>query len=59
MEGKVSPEEGQRMVDEMHDELFERIKERLPLSDIPRVQAAYEMAAKAHKQSRLYKIISC
>ena len=48
MEGKVSPEEGQRMVDEMHDELFERIKERLPLSDIPRVQAAYEMAAKAH-----------
>ena len=34
----------------MHDELFERIKERLPLSDIPRVQAAYEMAAKAHAQ---------
>ena len=48
MDGRVTPEEGQRMVEEMRDELYERVKEHLSLSDFPRIQAAFEMAAKAH-----------
>ena len=53
MEGKISPEEAKRMVEEMRDELFDRCRERLSASDMPRIEAAYKMAAKAHaKQIR-------
>lgn len=48
MEGKISPEEAKRMVEEMRDELYERAKEHVPITDMPRIEAAYEMAAKAH-----------
>lgn len=48
MEGKCTPEEGKRMVDEMHAELMERAAELLPKTDLPRVEAAYQLAAKAH-----------
>ena len=36
------------MVEEMRDELYERVKEHLSVSDFPRIEAAFEMAAKAH-----------
>ena len=48
MEGKISPENAKRMVEEMREELFERCREQLPLADIPRIEAAYNLAAKAH-----------
>ena len=48
MEGKCSPEEGKRMVDDMHAELMERAAELLPRTDLDRVEAAYQLAAKAH-----------
>ncbi|MDO4496261.1 MAG: HD domain-containing protein [Bacteroidales bacterium] len=48
MEGKLSPAEATRMVEEMRDELFERAAECLPASELPRIHAAYELAAKAH-----------
>lgn len=48
MEGKCSPEEGARMVDEMHAELMARAAELLPEEDLPRVEAAYQFAKKAH-----------
>ena len=48
MEGKCSPEEGKRMVEEMHDELMARAAELLPEADLPRVEAAYQLAKKAH-----------
>lgn len=48
MDGKITAEEAQRMVDEMRDEFYERVKEHLAISDLPRVQAAFEMAAQAH-----------
>lgn len=48
MEGKCTPEEGKRMVDEMHAELMERAAELLPKTDLERVEAAYQLAAKAH-----------
>lgn len=48
MEGKISPEEAKLMVEEMRDELFLRAKEHLPATDMPRIEAAYELAAKAH-----------
>ena len=48
MEGKCTPEEGKRMVDEMHAELMERAAELLPSTDLDRVEAAYQLAAKAH-----------
>lgn len=48
MEGKLSPEEGQKMVEEMRDELFERAQEQLPATDLPRIKDAYELAAHAH-----------
>lgn len=48
MEGKISAEEATRMVEEMKEELFERCRERLPASDMPSIEAAYALAAKAH-----------
>lgn len=45
---KISPEEGKRMVQEMHDELMARCREQLPVTDLPRIEAAYALAAKAH-----------
>lgn len=45
---KITPEEGKRMVEEMRDELLERCREQLPATDMPRIEAAYELAAKAH-----------
>ena len=36
------------MVDEMHAELMERAAELLPAEDLDRVEAAYQLAAKAH-----------
>ena len=48
MECKCTPEEGKRMVDEMHAELMERAAELLPAEDLDRVEAAYQLAAKAH-----------
>lgn len=50
MEQKVTPEEGRRIVEEARQEFFDRVKERIPLSDIPRVEAAYELAAEAHSK---------
>ena len=41
MECKCTPEEGKRMVDEMHAELMERAAELLPAEDLDRVEAAY------------------
>lgn len=48
MEVKCTPEEGVRMVEEMRDELYARASERIPANEIPRIMAAYELAAKAH-----------
>ena len=48
MECKCTPEEGKRMVDEMHAELMERAAELLPAEDLDRVEAAFQLAAKAH-----------
>ena len=48
MECKCTPEEGKRMVDEMHAELMERAAVLLPAEDLDRVEAAYQLAAKAH-----------
>ncbi|MBE6331521.1 MAG: bifunctional (p)ppGpp synthetase/guanosine-3',5'-bis(diphosphate) 3'-pyrophosphohydrolase [Bacteroidales bacterium] len=47
-EGKITPEEAKKMVEEMRDELFARAEEHLPITDMPRIKAAYEMAEKAH-----------
>lgn len=48
MDGKCTPEEGLRIVEEVRSEFFARAAELLPASDLPRVEAAYELAAKAH-----------
>ncbi len=48
MESKCTPEEGMRMVDEMHAEFMQRAAELLPATDLDRVEAAYQLAAKAH-----------
>lgn len=48
MEGKCTPEEGRIMVEEMHAELMERAAESLPHTDLDRVEAAFQFAAKAH-----------
>ncbi|MBQ0056578.1 MAG: bifunctional (p)ppGpp synthetase/guanosine-3',5'-bis(diphosphate) 3'-pyrophosphohydrolase [Bacteroidales bacterium] len=45
---KLTPEEAQKMVEEMRDELFERCREYLPATDMPRIEKAYALAAKAH-----------
>lgn len=50
METKYSPEEGQQIVEEARKEFFDRVAEILPASDIPRVVAAYELAAEAHSK---------
>ena len=36
------------MVNQMRDELFAEAEKRLPATDMPRIRAAYELAAKAH-----------
>ncbi len=50
MENKVTPEEGQQIVEEARMEFFERVAELLPANDFPRIKAAYEMAAEAHSK---------
>ena len=50
METKCSPEEGQRIVEEARCEFFARVAELLPVTDIPRIEAAYELAAEAHSK---------
>jgi len=52
MEGKITPEEATRMVEEMRDELYARAAERLPATELPRIYAAYELAAKAHAEQK-------
>ncbi len=44
----LTPEEAKRLVDEMKDEFFQRVEERVQAVDIPRIQAAYDLAADAH-----------
>lgn len=50
METKCTPEEGQRIVEEARREFFDRVADLLPVTDIPRIQAAYDLAAEAHSQ---------
>ena len=50
METKCTPEEGKRIVEEARVEFFARVTELLPVTDIPRIQAAYELAAEAHSK---------
>lgn len=50
METKISPEEGQQIVEEARVEFFERVAEILPANDMPRIKAAYELAAEAHSK---------
>lgn len=44
----LTPEEAKRLVDEMKEEFFRRVEERVQAVDIPRIQAAYDLAADAH-----------
>lgn len=44
----LTPEEASRLVEEMRDEFFQRVEERIQSVDMPRVKAAYELAADAH-----------
>lgn len=44
----LTPEEAKRLVDEMKEEFFQRVEERVQAADIPRIQAAYDLAADAH-----------
>lgn len=46
----LNADEARKLVEEMRDEFFERVAERIPAVDLPRVHAAYELAAKAHAQ---------
>lgn len=48
MDAKLTPEEAKRMVEELRDELYARAEERLPLTDMPRIKGAFELANKAH-----------
>ncbi len=48
MEAKCTPEEGQRIVEQDRSEFFERVAERIPANEIPRIEAAYAFAAEAH-----------
>lgn len=50
METKITPEEGQQIVEEARKEFFERVAEILPANDMPRIKAAYDMAAEAHSK---------
>ena len=50
MEAKCTPEEGQRIVEEARNEFFDRVAELLPVTDIPRIEAAYNLAAEAHSK---------
>lgn len=50
MEIKCTPEEGQQIVEEAKKEFFDRVAELLPVTDIPRIQAAYDLAAEAHSK---------
>ncbi len=45
---KVTPEEGQRIVEEARQEFFDRVAERIPANEIPDIEAAYALAAEAH-----------
>ncbi len=48
MASVVTPEEGQRIVEEDRSEFFDRVAERIPVNEIPRIEAAYVFAAEAH-----------
>lgn len=50
MESKCTPEEAQKVVEDARKEFFDRVAEYLPASDIPRIAAAYELAAEAHSK---------
>ncbi len=50
MENKYTYEEGQQIVEERRKEFFERVEELLPANDIPRIHAAYDLAADAHSK---------
>lgn len=50
MEAKCTPEEGQRIVEEARREFFDRVTELIPVTDIPRIEAAYALAAEAHSK---------
>ena len=50
METKYTPEEGRQIVEEARIEFFERVAELLPANDMPRIKAAYELAADAHSK---------
>ena len=50
MENKYTAEERQQIVEEQSKEFFERVEELLPANEIPRVKAAYELAAEAHSK---------
>lgn len=50
METKCTPEEGQKIVEEARREFFDRVADLLPVTDIPRIKAAYDLAAEAHSK---------
>jgi len=50
METKCTPEEGQQIVEKARQEFFDRVAELLPVTDIPRIKAAYDLAAEAHSK---------
>ena len=45
MENKYTEEERKQIVEEQSKEFFERVHELLPANEIPRVKAAYDLAA--------------
>ena len=49
MENIYTQEERDQIVEEARKEFFERVAELLPANDMPRIKAAYELAAEAHK----------
>ena len=50
MENKYTEEERKQIVEEQSKEFFERVHELLPANEIPRVKAAYDLAAEAHSK---------
>ena len=50
MENKYTEEERKQIVEEQTKEFFERVHELLPANEIPRVKAAYDLAAEAHSK---------
>ena len=50
MENVYTQKERDQIVEDARKEFFDRVAELLPANDMPRIKAAYELAAEAHKE---------